>query len=111
MRPRSLRGRGTVYPGRAAPPAPPLPAAPRNGCPGKVGASGRGARADLRQDLPLVEPHESGLIGSDLVNADVVVAGIGVLRDGGPVPLGIRSRDDRFGHVVLGAPSRDRLDI
>src|SRR5262245_37726292 len=85
--------------------------AERNGLPGKDGASSRGARAHLLQDLPLVEPHEARLVGPHLVDADVVVAGVDVLRDGGPVPLGIGSADDRLGHPVLGDQLGYRLEM
>src|SRR5215475_4080041 len=45
---------------------------------------------DSREDLGRVELHEACLIGPYLVNADVVVTGVGIFLDGFEVPPRIR---------------------
>src|SRR5687767_11795954 len=46
-------------------------------------------RSELRQNLFGVETEEALLVGADLVDVDVVEAGVGVLPDLGPVPFGV----------------------
>src|SRR5687767_12914890 len=55
---------------------------------------------ELGQDFVGVEPEEAVLVRPDLVDVDVVEAGVGVLLDLGPVPLGVRSADHQLGHVL-----------
>ena len=56
----------------------------------------------LGEDLPAIEVEEPLLVGPDLVNVDVVVAGVGELLDRSPVSIRVRAADDLRGDVVLG---------
>src|SRR5215216_7868762 len=60
----------------------------------------------LRQDLSLREADEPFLIGSHLVDVDVVDPGLRVLVDFGKVLAGIRSDDNALGDLLW----RDKLN-
>src|SRR5215218_2304816 len=57
---------------------------------------------ELRHDLPLVEPEEALLVGTDLVHVDLGVSRLFVLAHRLQVGLGIRARGRRIRHHFLG---------
>src|SRR5918994_196356 len=71
----------------------------------KIGANRafvqRALRAQGRQHGALVEVEEAVLVGADLVDVDVVVAGVDVLADRLYVPVGVGAADDALGDRLL----------
>lgn len=65
----------------------------------------------LVEDLPAVEIQEPLLVGPDLVNVDVVVAGVGELLDRSPMSIGVRAADNLRGDVVLGKELGHLLEV
>src|SRR4030095_1953844 len=63
------------------------------------------------ENLGLVELHEAGLVGTNLVHADMVIAGIGVFLERVEVLLGIRSTDHGLRHRVFRDELRHRLEV
>src|SRR4030095_10313518 len=68
-------------------------------------------RPELRQDLVGVELEEALLLLTHLVHADVVVARVRVLADGGQMPRGIRAARDGLCDLRLGDQLRHRLEV
>src|SRR5688572_31327128 len=72
---------------------------------------GRIRSSDIRQHLSFVEVEEPLLVGADLMDVDVVVAGLLVLTNLGQMGLRVRSADDGLGHVVLTDHLRGLLEV
>src|SRR5215211_1885582 len=73
--------------------------------PPEVARKGRGSVVDrlkLRQDLLLVEPEETFLVGSDLVDINFVVSGLFLLADRLQVRLGVGAAGGCVGDHLLG---------
>ncbi len=76
------------------------------------GAEGQTARSsECWKHLALVEVEEAVLVGADLVDVDVVVAGVDVLLDRRAGGARGRGRRRPLGDVVLGRPSRRLLEV
>src|SRR5215218_2147635 len=66
---------------------------------------------ELRHDLPLVEPEEALLVGTDLVHVDLGVSGLFVLADRLQVGLGIRAGGGRVGDHLLSDDCSGLLEV
>src|SRR6266545_1960466 len=73
----------------------------------------RGLTPPLRvpDEFPLREVEEARLVWADLVDVDVVVAGLLVFPDRLHVGLGVRPTDDGLRHVVFGHVLGGLLDV
>ena len=67
-------------------------------------------RLELRQNLLRVELEEALLLLADLMDAQMVVTGLGVLADRGQMAFRIRAAGDRLRDVLLGNELGHSLD-
>src|SRR5258705_5392772 len=69
------------------------------------------AGLEPRKNFGLVELHEAGLVGTNLVDANMVIARVGVLLERVEMPLGIRATDHGLGYGVFCDELRHRLAV
>src|SRR5437870_4689666 len=67
--------------------------------------------SELRQDLALVEAEEPVLVGADLVDVDLVEAGVLELADQLQMVLGVRAAGDQLCDIVLVDHLRGLLEV